>query len=204
MWTTKEGLIAGRVYKNVVIICSRNWNIAVPIKSVAHWPFKIFVGIVQLLSHVQPAVIPWTAACQLSCPSPPPGVCSYSCPLRQWCHLTISSSVAPFSYPESFAASGSFPMSQLFASGSQSIGASASISVLLMNIQGWFPLGLTGLISLLSKGFSGVFSSTTIWKHQFFGAQPSLWSNSHTIHDYWKNHSFDYTDLGGQSDVSAF
>ena len=135
----------------------------------------------------------------------PPRVCTTSCPLSQWCHPTISYSVTLFSScAQSFPESGSFPMSQLFASGSQSIGASASISVLLMNIQGWFPLGLTGLISLLSKGFSGVFSSTTIWKHQFFGAQPSLWSNSHTIHDYWKNHSFDYTDLGGQSDVSAF
>ena len=99
-------------------------------------------------------------------------VCSNSCPLTQWCHPTISSSVSPFSCPQSFPASGSFPVSQLFASGGQSIGASAS--VLPMNIQGWFTLRLTGLISLLCKGLSWVSSSTTIQKHQFFGTQPSL------------------------------
>ena len=88
----------------------------------------------------------------------PPGICSNSCPLSRWCYLTISSSVIPFfSCPQSFPASGCFPMRQLFTSGGQSIGVSASASVLPMNIQGWFPLGLTGLISLLSKGFSGVF-----------------------------------------------
>ena len=130
-------------------------------------------------------------------------VCSNSCPLSRWCHPTISSSVVPFSScPQSFPASGSFPMSQLFLSGGQSIGASAS--VLPMNIQGWFHSGLPGLISLLSKGLSRVFSSTTIWKHHFFSTQPSLWSNSHFCNDYWKNHSFDYMDLCQQSDVSAF
>ena len=103
---------------------------------------------------------------------------SNSCPLSQWCHPTMSSSVVPFSCPQSFPASGSFPMSQLFTSGGQSIGASASASVLPMNIQGWFPLGLTGLISLLSKGLSRIFSSTTVRKHQFFSTQPSLW---HTV-----------------------
>ena len=92
----------------------------------------------------------------------------------------ISSSVAPFSsYPQSFLASGYFSVSQLFTSGGQSVGASASASFLQMNIQGWFPLGLTGLIFLLSKRLSRVFSSTTVWKHQFFSTQPSLWSNSH-------------------------
>ena len=97
---------------------------------------------------------------------------------------TISSSVIPFSSCLlSFPASGSFPMSQLFISGGQSIGASASASVLLKNIQGWFPLGLTGLSSLLSKGLSRVFSKTTVWNHQFFGTQPSLWTNSH-IHTW--------------------
>ena len=97
-----------------------------------------------------------------------PGACSNSCPLSLWCHPTISSSVAPFSScSPSFPASGSFPMSQLFASGMQSVRASASASVLPMNIQGWFPLGLTGLISLLSKGLSRVSSSTTVQKHQF-------------------------------------
>ena len=90
----------------------------------------------------------------------------------------ISSSVTPFTFfPQSFPASESFPMSRLFLSGSQSIGASAS--VFPINIQGWFPLGLIGLISLLSKGLSRVFSNITIWKHQFFGAEPSLWYNSH-------------------------
>ena len=98
---------------------------------------------------------------RLPCPSLSPGVCSDSYPLSQWCYLTISSSVALFSFClQSFPASGSFPMSRVFTSGGQSIGASASASVLPMNIQGWFPLGLTGLISLLSKGLSRVFSST--------------------------------------------
>ena len=137
------------------------------------------------------------------CPSPSLRVCSNSCPLSLWCHPTISSSVIPFSScPQSLPASESFPMSWLFASGGYSIGASASTSVLPMNIQGWFPLGLTGLIFLLSKG---LFSSITIWKYQFFGTQPSLWSNSHIcIHDFWKNISFDCTDLCQQSDVFAF
>ena len=85
-----------------------------------------------------------------------------------------------------------------------SVGASASALVLPMNTQGWFPLRLSGLISLLSKELSGVFSSTTIPKHHFFGAQTSLWSSLTSLHDYWKNHSFDYTDLCQQSDVSAF
>ena len=117
---------------------------------------------------------------RLPCPSPTPGACSNSCPLSQWCHLTISSSVTPFSSRfQSFPASGSFPMSQFFASGGQSIGVSASASVLPRNIQDWFPLGLTGWISLPSKGFSRVFFNTTVQKHQFFSAQPSLWSNSH-------------------------
>ena len=114
------------------------------------------------------------------CPSPTPRVYSNSCPLSQWCHPTILSSVIPFSCLQSFPASGSSQMNQFFASGGQSIGASASASVLLGNSQdNWFPIGLTGLISLLSKGLSRVFSSTTVQKHQFFGAQPSLWSISH-------------------------
>ena len=111
-------------------------------------------------------------------------VYSNSCPLSCWCHPTISSSIVPFSSClQSFPASGCFPMSWLFTTGGQSIGASASASVLPMNIQDWFPLGLTGWISLQSKGLSRVFSNTTAQKHQFFGAQLSLWSNSH-IHTW--------------------
>ena len=120
-----------------------------------------------------------TVACQTSlpCPSLSPEVCSNLCPFNRWCYLTISSPAAHFSScPQSFPASGLFPMSQLFSSGGQNIGASASTSVLPMNIQDWFPLGWSGLI-LQSKGLSRVFSSTTIRKHQFFGAPP-LWSNS--------------------------
>ena len=109
------------------------------------------------------------------CPSPTPRAHSNSCPLSQWCHPTISFSVDPFSScPQFFPASGSSPMSQLFASGGQSIGVSASTSVLPMNTQDWFPLAWTGLISLQPKGLSGVFSNTTVQKHQFFCAQLSL------------------------------
>ena len=114
------------------------------------------------------------------CLSPTPRAYSNSCPLSWWCHPTISSSVVPFSSClQSFPASGSFLMSQLFASGGQSIRASASASVVSMNIQDWFSLGLTGSISLQPKRLSRVFSNSTVQKHQFFGAQPSLWSNSH-------------------------
>ena len=117
---------------------------------------------------------------RLLCPSLSPGSCSDSCPLSWWCHPTISSSVVPFtSCLQSFLALGSFPMSWLFASGGQSIGVSTSASVLPVNIQDWFPLGLTGWISLQSKGLSRVFSNTTVQKHQFFGTQLSLQSNSH-------------------------
>ena len=113
-------------------------------------------------------------------PSPAPRVYSNSCPLSWWCHLTISSSVVPFSsHLQSFPASGSFQMSHFFVSGGQSVGVSASTSVLPMNIQDWFPLELTSLISLQSKGLSRVFSNTTVQKHQFFGTQLSLWSKSH-------------------------
>ena len=117
---------------------------------------------------------------RLPCPSPTPRAYSNSCPSSWWCHPTISFSVIPFSSClQSFLASVSFPMSQFFTSGGQSIGVSASASVLPMNIQDWFPLELTGLISLQSKGLSRVFSNTTVWKHQSFGTWPSLSSNSH-------------------------
>ena len=108
-----------------------------------------------------------------------PRVYSNSCPSSRWCHSTISSSVVPFSHLQSFPALGFFQMSQFFTSGGQSIGVSASASVFPMNIQDWFPLGLTGWISLQSKGLSRVFSNTTVQKHQFFGAQLSFLSNSH-------------------------
>ena len=111
---------------------------------------------------LQHARFPW--------PSLSPGFCPNSCPLSQWCHPTISFSAAPFSFwLQSFPASRPIPVSQLFQSGDQSIGA--SVSVLPMNIQDWLPTGLTGLISLLSRGLSRVFSTTIIWKHQFFSAQ---------------------------------
>ena len=124
------------------------------------------------------------------CPSPTPGVYSKSCPLSWWCHPTISSSVVHFSsYLRPFPISGSFLISQFFASGGQSFRASAS--VLPVTIQGWFLLGLTGLISLQSKGLSRVFSNTTVQKHQFFSTQLSLWPNSHTHTWLLEKHSFD-------------
>ena len=119
-------------------------------------------------------------AARLLCPSLSPRVCSNSCPLSWWYHPSFLSSADLFSScPQSFPASGSFPMSRLFTSGGQSIGGSALASVLPVNIQGWFSLGLTGLISLQSKGLLRVFSCITVQKYQFFVAQPSLWSNSH-------------------------
>ena len=116
----------------------------------------------------------------LLCPPTSPGVGLNSCPLSRWSYPIILTSAAPFSFClQFFPISGSFPVSQLFASGGQSIRALASETVLPMNIQGWFPLELTGWISLWPKGLSRVFSSTTIQKHQFFSTQSSLWSNSH-------------------------
>ena len=120
---------------------------------------------------------------RLSCPSLCSTVCSNSYPLSQWCHPTISFYVTHFSCLYSFPAWGFFPMSQLFASGGQSVETLASASVLPMNIQGWFPLGLTDFMSLLSKGPSKIFSSITVQKHKFLGTLSSLWSNSH-IHTW--------------------
>ena len=135
------------------------------------------------------------------CPSPTPGVYSNSCPSSRWCHPAISSSVIPFSCSQSLPASGSFPVSQLFAWGGQNARVSASASVLPMNTQDWSPLGRTGWISLQSKGLSRVFSNTTVQKHQFFRSinfsvlsflhSPTLTS----IHDHWKNHSLDQAHL---------
>ena len=128
------------------------------------------------------------------CPSPTPRVYSNSCPLGQWCHPAISSSVVPFSScPQSVPASGFFPVSQFFTSGDHSIGASASTSVLPMNTQDWSPLGWTCWISLQSKGLSRVFSNTTVQKHQFFGTQLTLWSNSH-IHTWLLEKSYLWLD----------
>ena len=136
--------------------CSWSVQFSCSIMSESLWPHE--------LQHARPP-----------CPSPTPRVHPNPCPLSQWCHLTISSSVIPFSFcPQSFPASGSFQMSQLFASGGQSIGVSGSTSVLPMNTQDWSPLGWTGWISLESKGLSRVFSNTTVQKHQFFGTQLTL------------------------------
>ena len=146
------------------------------------------------LQHVRPP-----------CPSQTPGVDSNSCPLSQWCHPTISSSVIPVpSHFQSFPASRSFPMSQYFASGGQSTGDSASASVLPINIQDWFPLRLAGLISLQS-GDSQDSSPTPHFKSIISSALSFLYGATLTsIHDYWKNHSFDWMDLCWQSNVSAF
>ena len=147
-------------------------------QSICSFLLSVYIVVVQSLSHVQLFATHGLQHARLPCPSPSPRVCSNSHPLSQWCHPTISSSAASSSCPQSFPESGSFPMSQLFTSHGESIRALASASVLRMNRQGWFPLGLTGLISLQSRGLSRVFSSTTVWKHQFFSAQASLWSNS--------------------------
>ena len=127
----------------------------------------------------------WLQHTRPPCPSSTPRAYWTSCPSNQWCHLTISSSVVPFSSClQSFPASGPFQMSQLFTSGGQSIGLSASVSVLPMNIQGWFPLGWTGWMSLQSKGLSRVFSSTTVQKHQFFSFSFLYSAITTSIHNY--------------------
>ena len=157
-------------------------------------------------SHSHPTLCDPMEHTRIPCPSPSPRACSNSHPLSRSSHPTVSSSVIPFSSClQSFPASGSFAMSQFFSSGGQSIGASVSASVLPVNFQNLFPLRWTGLISLLSKGLSTVFSNTTVQKHQFFGLLSLLYGPTHTsIHNYWKNHSFDYMDLCWQSDVSVF
>ena len=145
-------------------------NVSVQFSSVAQW-------CPTLCNHMNRSTRP-------PCPSPTPGVYPNSCPSSRWCHPGISSSVIPFSScPQSLPASGFFPMSQLFASGGQTIGVSSLASVLPMNTQDWSPLEWTGWISLQSKGLSRVFPNTTVLKHQFFGTQRSLESNSH-IHTW--------------------
>ena len=138
-----------------VEVCSSSVRFGCSVMSDSLWPHG--------LQHARPP-----------CPSPTPRVYSNLCPLSRWCHPTISSSVVPFSCLQSFPTSGSFQMSQLFASGGQSTRVSASTSVFAMNTQDWSPLGWTGWISLQSKGFSRVSSNTTVQKHQFFSAQLSL------------------------------
>ena len=148
----------------------------------------------QFSSVAQSCATLWHRGLQHARPPCPmtPRVHPNPCPLSQWCHPTISSSIIPFSScPHSFPTSGSFQMSHHFTSGGQSIGVSASASVLPMNIQDWSPLGWTGWISLLSKGLSRVFSNTIVQKHQFFGLQLFYSPTLTSIHDYWKNHSFD-------------
>ena len=156
------------------------------------------VVVVQSVSHVWLFMTPWAAGCQASLTSPSPRTCSKSCPLSQWCHPTIFSSSIPFSSClESFPASGSFPISWLFAPSGQSIRASAS--GLSMTIQGWLPLGLIGLISLQSKEISRVFSNTTVQSINSLALSLLYGPILTSIHDYWKTHCFDYTDRGPQT-----
>ena len=162
----------------------------------------VFV-VVQLLSHVQLFVIPWTAARQASFSLTISQSLLNSCPSSQWCHPTMSSSVIPFSSCLQSFPAGSFPVSQFFESGGQSIGASASASVLPVNIQGWFPWGLTGWISLQSKGLSSLLQhhsskGSVLQFCLLYG--PALTS----VHDYRKNDNPNYMDLCQQSDASAF
>ena len=158
------------------------------------------IVVAQWLSHVQLFTTPWITTCWLFCSPLFPGVCSDSWSKSQWCFLTISFSAAPFSFClQSFPASWSFPLSHLFTSGGQTTGDSVFSSILPMNIQDWFPLGITGLISLQSKELSRVFSSTTIWKRHFLAVSLIYLASTY---NYWKNHSFDYTAFCWQSDVS--
>ena len=148
--------------------------------SLSSFPFN-FSQLVSSVTQSDPTLWPHGLQhARFPCPSPTPGACSNSCPSSRWCHPSNSSSVIPFSScPQSFPASRSFLMSQFFTSGGRSVGASASASVLPMNIQDWSPLELTGLTSLWPKGHSRVFNNATVQKHQFLGAQLSSWSNSH-------------------------
>ena len=163
-------------------ITTTNWYVIST--SITKHRYYQFVVAVKSLSCVQHFVTPWTVACQASLSFTISWICSSSCPLSWWYHPTISSSVVPFSSClQSFSATGSFPMSQFLTSGGQSIGVSTSPSLLPINIQDWFPLGLTDLISLQSKGLLRVFSNTTVQKHLFFSAQLSSQSSSH-IHTW--------------------
>ena len=160
---------------------------------------------VVLFSHPVMSNSLWAQGLQQArppCLSLSPKICPSSCPLHQWCQQAISSSDTLFSFcPQSCPATGTFPMSQLCTSGDQNTGISASASVLLMSIQGWFPIRLTGLISLLSKGLSGVFSSTTVRRHQFLVLCLLYRIGITTVRDHWEDHRL---DLCQQSDIFAF
>ena len=199
---------SAKLWNRCLVCLGGKWNItlywSIKASNLKFSPFPNYHAVVvQMLSCVWRFVIPWTAACQDS----------LSFTVSQCLPKLMSTeSVMPsnylcclfFSCLQSFLASGSFPMSHLFALGGQSTRVSASASVLAMNIQGWFPLGLTGLISRQFKGLSRIFSSTTVQKYQFFSTQPSLWSTSLTTYDYWKNYSFDYMDLCRQITITNF
>ena len=167
-----------------------------------------FVVAIQLLSRVRLFATPWTAACQASLSHPSHHIsqgCSNSCPSSQWCYPTISSSVIPLSSClQAVPASGSFPMSRLFSSGSQSIGASGSTAALLMNSQGWFPLEINWFDLLAVQGTLKVFSSIATQKHQVFRLQPSLWSNSHLYMTIRKITALTSWTLCWQSDIATF
>ena len=182
-----ETWIQAKQMIQIIIYCHQKWrkNIISKHRTCCHQFSSVAQLCLALCDHIDCSTPGFPVHHQLP-------VYSNSCLLSWWCHPTTSSSVIPFSSClQSFPASWSFPMIQFFASGGQSIGVSPLASILSMNIQDWFPLGWTGWIFLQSKGFSRVFSNITVWKHQFFRAQLSLWSNSHIQHDYWKNHSFD-------------
>ena len=173
--------------------------------NVIHARFAVLAAVVQSLSHIWLFATLWKQHTGLPCPSPAPRVCSNLRSLSLWCHPTISSSVTPFSFcPHSFPSSGSFPKSQLFVSGGQSIGASASASVLPMNIQGWFPLGWLVWSPCCPRD-----SQESSPAPQFKSISSSVFSLLYgptltCIHDYWKNHSFDSMDLCWQTDVSFY
>ena len=190
-----KGCPANCMYYTCQPVCFTNgWKVLVNLGNyfqfLIHDTVHVY-GVIQSLSHVR--------LCDpIDCSTPGSsiflslGVCSNSCPLSQWCYLTISSSAASFSFClQSFPASGSFPMSQIFAAGGQINGTSTSVSIPPMNIQGWFSLGLIGLISLQSKGLSRVFSRTTIRKHQFFSLSLLYGPTLTSIYDYWKKLSVD-------------
>ena len=178
------------------------WNVGVQLFCFSHSDDCLFV---HSLSCVWLFATHWLQHVRLPCLSPTPGACSNSCPLSLWCHPTILSSVTPFfSCPQSFSASGSFPLSQFFASGGQSIAASASASVLPMNIQGWFPLGLTGWSPCCPRD-----SQESSPAPQFESINSSVLSLLYgstltSVHNYWKKHNFDYMGFSQQSDISAF